>query len=77
MAFGSAIVPDELRGSGLALLSTATGLSRLVASLAFGGLWTLVGIHTAIAVFGGALLVAMAIAAVALRRTREPIVAGV
>lgn len=72
MAFGSAIVPDELRGSGLALLSTATSLSRLVASLAFGALWTVVGIQTATACFGGALLVAMVVAAVALRRTREP-----
>jgi MFS family permease len=72
MAFGSAIVPDELRGSGLALLSTATSLSRLVASLAFGGLWTLVGIRSATACFGVALVVAIAVAAAALRRTREP-----
>ena len=40
MALGSAVVPDEVRGSGLALLGSATSLARLVASVAFGGLWT-------------------------------------
>ena len=40
MALGSTVVPEELRGSGLALLRTATSIARLVASLAFGALWT-------------------------------------
>src|SRR3954452_12943250 len=38
MALGSAVVPDDVRGSGLALLGTATSMARLVASLAFGAL---------------------------------------
>jgi MFS family permease len=71
MALGSAVVPDELRGSGLALLGTATSLARLVASLAFGGLWTFAGIHAAIACFGVALLAAIALAALTLRRSPE------
>src|SRR5919198_1022305 len=33
MALGSAVVPDEVRGSGLALLGTATSVARLLASL--------------------------------------------
>jgi MFS family permease len=71
MALGSAVVPDELRGSGLALLGTATSLARLVASLAFGALWTLWGTHAAVAWFGVALVAAMGLAAVLLARTHE------
>ena len=50
MALGSTVVPEEVRGSGLALLRTATSLARLVASIAFGALWTLWGIDVALAV---------------------------
>ncbi len=70
MAFGSALVPEALRGSGLALLGTAVSAARLVASVVFGALWTWQGIETALAVFAGALVVAIAIAAFALRSSR-------
>jgi hypothetical protein len=70
-AFGSAIVPDAVRGSGLALLNTTTGVSKLLSSVAFGALWTLTGTTTAIAVFGVGLVVAMGLAAVAFVRTRH------
>ena len=72
MALGSAVVPDAVRGSGLALLGTTTSLARLVASVAFGALWTLWGIETAFACFGAALLAAGALTAVALLRAPEP-----
>jgi MFS family permease len=71
MALGSAVVPDEVRGSGLALLGTATSLARLLASLIFGALWTLWGIHAAVLWFGVALVAAMAIAAFLLTRGYE------
>jgi MFS family permease len=71
MALGSAVVPDELRGSGLALLGTATSMARLLASLAFGALWTLWGTHVAVVWFGVALVAAMALAAVLLTRRHE------
>jgi MFS family permease len=71
MALGSSVVPDELRGSGLALLGTTTSVARLLASLAFGALWTLWGTHTAVVWFGVALAAAMALAAVLLARTHE------
>lgn len=70
-ALGSAIVPDAVRGSGLALLNTTTGVGSLLSSVAFGALWTLTGTRTAVAVFGAALLVAMGLAALAFARTRE------
>jgi MFS family permease len=70
MALGSAVVPADVRGSGLALLGTATSLGRLVASVAFGALWMVWGIHAAFVCFGVALAAAAALAAVALTSAR-------
>jgi MFS family permease len=70
-AFGSAIVPDAVRGSGLALLNTTTGVAKLLSSIAFGALWTLTSTNTALVVFGAALLLAMGLAALSFVRTRE------
>ncbi len=70
-AFGSAIVPEAVRGSGLALLNTTTGVMKLLSSIAFGALWTLTSTNTAITVFGAALLLAMGLAALSFVRTRE------
>jgi MFS family permease len=70
MALASSVVPDEVRGSGLALVGTVTNIARLVASILFGSLWTLWGIHDALAAFGVALCAAIVLAAVVLHRTR-------
>ncbi|MDA0165433.1 MFS transporter [Solirubrobacter ginsenosidimutans] len=67
MAMGSRYVPEELRGSGLALLGTATSIARLLASVLFGVLWTVVGVQAAIALFAAGLVVAMALAVRGLR----------
>jgi MFS family permease len=72
MALGSTIVPDEVRGSGLALVGTVTNIARLIASVVFGALWTVWGIDAAIACFGVGLVAATALAALLLLRTREP-----
>jgi MFS family permease len=72
MALGSSIAPREVRGSGLALLGTTTSLARLVASLAFGALWTVWGIDAAIGCFAVALMAAGALAALLLLRSPEP-----
>jgi MFS family permease len=71
MALGSAVVPDEVRGSGLALLRTTTSGARLLASVIFGALWTIWGINAAITCFGAGLLVAGVFALVLLRRAPE------
>jgi MFS family permease len=68
MALGSAVVPEELRASGLALLRTTTSLARLVASVCFGALWMLWGIDAAFACFGVALVAAAVLAALLLSR---------
>jgi MFS family permease len=72
-AFGSALVPATVRGSGLALLNTTTGVAKLLSSVAFGALWTLTSTTTAIAVFGAALVVAMGLAGLAFLRTRHDV----
>ena len=73
MALGSAVLPPALRGSGLALIVTATSLSRLAASVLFGAAWTLVGMQTAVAVFSVALIVALPIAAAGLIRAEKAV----
>jgi MFS family permease len=72
MALGSAVVPDEMRGTGLAFLGTATNVAKLVSSLLFGLAWTVLGTSAAIAIFGVGLAAAGILAAVVLHRTPEP-----
>jgi MFS family permease len=67
MAMGSVHLPEALRGSGLALLGTATSITRLFAAILFGALWTLLGVQVAIALFAAGLIVAMALAVRGLR----------
>jgi MFS family permease len=69
-ALGSGMLPVTLRGSGLALLSTATSVARLGASVGFGWLWTVWGRETATTSFGVALFVGLALSVVALGRVR-------
>jgi hypothetical protein len=73
MALGSAVLPPALRGSGLALIVTATSLARLVASILFGAVWTLIGMQAAVAVFAVALVVALPVAAAALVRAERSV----
>jgi MFS family permease len=70
-ALGSAALPDEVRASGLAVLTTATNLARFVASLAFGALWTFAGLQTAVLTCGIALAAAIAASGLLLVRMRE------
>lgn len=63
MALGSMILPQDLRTSGLALLTTATNLGRLAASILFGLLWTWQGMSTAIWAFIAGLILATLLAA--------------
>ncbi|MFL5803600.1 MAG: MFS transporter [Roseiflexaceae bacterium] len=62
MALASTGLPPDLRTSGLALLTTATGLSRLFSSILFGLLWTWWDLRAAVSLFlvtlGGTILVA-------------------
>jgi MFS family permease len=67
MAMGSKLLPEELRGSGLALVGTGTSVMQLFASIIFGALWVWLGLQTAIALFAAALVIAMGLAVRGLR----------
>jgi MFS family permease len=71
MALASTILPPDLRTRGLALLTTATSLSRLFASVLFGLLWTWWGVEMAVSLFAVALIVAILFTAITLARTRN------
>lgn len=68
MALASSLIRPELRGSGLALVVTATSVAALASSVAFGALWTIWGLDAATYAFGGGLVVAIAASALLLRR---------
>jgi hypothetical protein len=51
MALGAALLPEQIRTSGLALLTTALAVARLGGSIAFGLLWTRFGLELAIQFF--------------------------
>jgi MFS family permease len=72
MALASSMLPEELRTSGLALLSTATSLARLVASILFGLLWAWQGVETAVWVFMGGLVAAMIVTGITLASRKDP-----
>ncbi len=68
MALASDVLPQHLRTSGLALLTTATGLARLLASVLFGLLWTWWSVEVAVWSFLGALVVALILTGNVLQR---------
>jgi predicted MFS family arabinose efflux permease len=72
MAFASEPLPEHLRTSGLALLTTGVAGAQFVASLAFGALWGWFGARDALAV----LTVAVLVSAGLLVRTRDQIPTG-
>jgi MFS family permease len=72
-AIASTVLPERLQASGLALLVTATSLAKFASSLAFGLVWTLGGLEAAAFAFSGALVVALVLAAMLLRRSPEAI----
>ena len=62
MALGSAVLPESIRTTGLAVLTTATALARLASSLAFGIVWMRFGVRPAVGLFMGGLAIAIVLA---------------
>jgi MFS family permease len=50
-ALASSMLPEQWRTTGLAIMTTGTGLARLLASLGYGALWTYLGPSQALIVF--------------------------
>ena len=72
-ALASAILPEQWRTTGLAILTTGTSLARLFASLGYGALWTYVGPTQALSVFLIGLSITVLIAWVFLSRVERNI----
>ena len=72
MALAGAALPQEVRASGMALLTTGTSLARLAGSILFGVIWTWRGVGAAVALSTTGLVAALLVAVFALRaRWRE------
>ena len=70
-AYASGLLRPERRGTGLALLTTSTGLARLLSSVMFGFVWVAAGREQAVVVFAVALGLAIAGAAFVLAQPAE------
>jgi len=71
MALAGAVLPPELRASGMALVTTGTSLARLLGSVLFGVLWTWRGVEVAVGLSTAGLAAAMVLTAVSLRVLKE------
>jgi MFS family permease len=73
MAMTSAALPEDQRGSGLAVLTTLNGTTKFAASVTFGVLWTWFGAETALSLFLAALVLALPTLVGLLTRKREAV----
>ncbi|BDH13035.1 MFS transporter [Streptomyces hygroscopicus] len=65
-------VPEDVRGSGLAVVQTGQAAARFVCSIAFGAVWTVWGDHTAVLAATVGLALAAVVSARLLRRAGTP-----
>lgn len=73
-ALAGAILPERHQATGMGVLITVISVGQLASSLLFGALWYGIGLQSAVAIFGGALVVALAIATpLLIRAQREPL----
>jgi MFS family permease len=70
-ALASAILPEQWRTTGLAIMTTGTGLARLLASLSYGALWTYLGPNQALTIFLLGLSITVLLAWIFLRRVER------
>ena len=71
MALASPTIPERLRTSGFALITTGTATTRFISSVAFGAIWVAWGAQAAMLIFLIGLAVMVPAAALALRRHPE------
>jgi MFS family permease len=71
MALAGAALPQAVRASGMALITTGTSLARLVGSIVFGVLWSSRGADVAVTLSLVALAAAMLLAVFCLRARQE------
>jgi MFS family permease len=71
MALASRVLPAHLRTTGLALLTTGTGLARLLASTLYGSLWNWFGAERAFVLFIAGLITVWLLAWRTIHRVEE------
>jgi len=70
-AMASALVPPEIRTSGIAILATLVGVGKMISSVLFGWMWESYGAPTSVLTFCITLVVAASIAAFWLKGARN------
>jgi MFS family permease len=70
-AMAAAVLPSESTGSGLSLLATATNVARILASVAFGIVWSYAGLNVATGLYLGAMVIATATSTLVLTRAER------
>ena len=70
-AMASAVIPPEIRASGIAILATLVGVGKMISSVLFGWMWESYGAPTSVLTFSVTLVVAASIAAFWLKGTRN------
>ena len=70
-ALASAMLPEQSRTTGLAIMTTGTGLARLLASLGYGALWTYLGPNQALTIFLLGLSITILLAWIFLKRVER------
>jgi MFS family permease len=69
MALGSAVIPSQIRTTGLAGLTTATAVAQFISSVTFGFSWTQFGLPLTVSVFGAGLVIAVVASVLLLPRS--------
>ena len=69
-AIASALLPADLRATGLSAVTAVSGITRFVASIAFGALWTATDVHTAVVFYAVGLTAVLPVVAILVLRRR-------
>ena len=69
-AIASALLPADLRATGLSMVTAVSGVTRLVASIVFGALWTATDVHTAVVFYAVGLAAVLPVVAILVLRRR-------
>ena len=69
-AIASALLPADLRATGLSAVTAVSGVTRLVASIVFGALWTATDVHTAVVFYAVGLTAVLPVVAILMLRRR-------
>jgi MFS family permease len=70
-ALASAILPEQWRTTGLAIMTTGIGLARFLASIGYGAIWTYLGPNQALGIFLVGLTLAVLFSSIFLNRVER------